>query len=346
MFRRMRLLGLMLAGCGGYLISEYRKPSAQEEVKVPLATTKTFHIVEKKKAEPIRVSYEPKIKADDRSMAKLPPIEPTAFSLPQTKPRELPIPPVLDFAPPKVVTPPTGRGPETMEPPLIGIVPLDRLAPQKPKLRYINQPRVAVSFEVTNRGSSGVSASELWATRENQSWRCIARKEGDASPIAANLTEEGVYHLKMVFVAGSGLSSGVPSAGDEPEEWVVLDTTLPQVSLFGVKAVPNKAGWISIRWQASDAHLEDKPIKLEWSADNQHWRLVGDWITNASTIDWQPPEGAPSRIYLKITARDKAGNEAECRTPKPVNIDMVVPMGKVTGVVDFEELPSPRDRVE
>lgn len=343
MFRWMRSLGLMLlAGGGGFLISEYRKPTTQEAVKGPPAGTKTWHMSEKK-AEPIRVSYEPDLKADDRSAPKPPPIELTELTLPQAEPKELPIPPALDFAPPKAVTP-TVRMVEPIAPPPLEIPPLDLAPPQKPKLRYINQPRVAVSFEVTNRGSSGVSASELWATRENQSWRCIARKEGDASPIAANLTEEGVYHLKMVFVAGSGRSSGVPSAGDEPEEWVVLDTTLPQVSLFGVKAVPNKAGWISIHCQAIDAHLEEKPLKLEWSADNQRWQPITDWIQNTGAIDWQPPEGAPPRIYLKLTARDKAGNEAECRTPKPVNIDMVVPMGKVTGVVDYEELPRPRER--
>jgi hypothetical protein len=331
MFRWMRLLGLMLlAGGGGFLISECRRPSTstQEIVKEWKVTPSPKP---EKKAEAIRVSYEPKRKADD---------EPAPIEL-----KELPIPPIPDFAPPKAVTPIT-KDIESPEPPVAGIVFLEPPSPQKPKLRYINQPRVAVAFEVTNRGPSGVSASELWATRENQTWRCIARKDGDASPIIARFTEEGVYHLKMVFVAGSGRSSGVPSAGDEPEEWVILDTTLPQASLLGVKAVPNKAGWISIRWQASDTHLEERPIKLEWSADNQRWQSIRDWMTNDGTVAWQPPEGTPPEVYLRLTARDKAGNEAESRTPKPVNIDMVVPMGKVTGVVDFEELPRPRERVE
>lgn len=216
---------------------------------------------------------------------------------------------------------------------------------KKVPVRYVNQPRLAVAFSITKRGTSGVRASELWASRDGEDWRCIASKNGDTSPIHVSLSGDGKYSLRMLFVAGSGRTSGIPVLGDEPDECVILDTTPPELTFMAVRPDEAREG-VDIAWRVKDANLHEEAIQVEWSGDGREWNPITGWIGNIDSIAWKAPEQTPSTIYFRVIARDKAGNESEVRTRNPINIDTVVPKGKVTGIVDFESLPQPKLLVE
>ena len=45
------------------------------------------------------------------------------------------------------------------------------------------------------------------------------------------------------------------------------------------------------------------------------------------------PAGLPPRVYLKVTARDAAGNVKEVVTRDPILVDLVKPRAKISGIV-------------
>jgi hypothetical protein len=45
------------------------------------------------------------------------------------------------------------------------------------------------------------------------------------------------------------------------------------------------------------------------------------------------PAGLPPRVYLKVTARDAAGNIREVVTRDPILVDLVKPKARISGIV-------------
>ena len=90
------------------------------------------------------------------------------------------------------------------------------------------------------------------------------------------------------------------------------------------------AGTLFIRWHAEDAALADRPITLTFSD-----RPTGPWSTIAAGLDntgqygWRPDARVPDRIYLRIEARDQAGNVGTFDAPQPISIDRIRPGGRI-----------------
>ena len=61
-----------------------------------------------------------------------------------------------------------------------------------------------------------------------------------------------------------------------------------------------------------------------------HNEFVG--LINVGRV-WRVPSGLPPKVYLKVTARDAAGNEKTVVTRDPILVDLVKPRAKVSGIV-------------
>ncbi|HEX4608749.1 MAG TPA: hypothetical protein VH092_11150, partial [Urbifossiella sp.] len=55
-------------------------------------------------------------------------------------------------------------------------------------------------------------------------------------------------------------------------------------------------------------------------------------VANTGRYAWRVPAGLPPRVYLKVTARDAAGNATEQVTREPLLIDLTKPRARITGV--------------
>jgi hypothetical protein len=55
-------------------------------------------------------------------------------------------------------------------------------------------------------------------------------------------------------------------------------------------------------------------------------------LPNTGSYSWRVPTGMPPRVYLKVTARDAAGNTTEQVTQQPLLIDLMKPRAKITGI--------------
>jgi hypothetical protein len=218
---------------------------------------------------------------------------------------------------------------------------------------------------VEGTGASGVSRAELWVTRDDgKTWLrwAISDKVDGKFPVNLEKIEnrtnplvEGMYGFKIVLASGAGLTKGAPLSGEIPEIRVDVDTTPPVLKLFEPLPDPNQRHTMILKWHAADRNLAAEPITIEWSknADGPWTSVAADTtndelITTSSVIPiaqakrmantgsyaWKLPANFPhDKIYLRICARDTAGNIAEVKTPEAVLIDQSRPNARIIGIV-------------
>jgi len=155
-----------------------------------------------------------------------------------------------------------------------------------------------------------------------------------------------------VPVSGAGLSDPAPVGGDAPDLRVVVDVTPPVVKIFEPVPDPQQKDVMILRWQAVDRNMAPEPITLEWSEhpDGPWHSIVGATeaavtvgisgngpakrLANTGSYAWRLPPTFPTpKVYLKVSARDVAGNVAEAKTPSPIIVDLNRPVAKIQGTV-------------
>jgi hypothetical protein len=229
------------------------------------------------------------------------------------------------------------------------------------RAQVINFLRFDLGYEVEHRGPSGISRVDLWVTRDDgRTWTRWSQHDGREAAVRVVLDTrgngprdqlEGGYGFRVVPVSGAGLSEAAPQPGDAPDMRVVVDLSPPVVGILPPGSDPAQRDTLELRWEASDKNFGDDPITLEWGENpNGPWRPVlsggPDGVVQAAAVvglaprrlpntgkyAWRVPAGLPAKVYLKVTARDAAGNVSEVVTPQPVTIDLTKPKARITGI--------------
>jgi hypothetical protein len=93
------------------------------------------------------------------------------------------------------------------------------------------------------------------------------------------------------------------------------------------------AGELLIRWEASDAAMAARPISLLFSdRPGGQWSIIAAGLDNSGQYAWRPDSRAPDKIYLRIEARDEAGNVGSFEANQPVMLDRIRPEGHIRAV--------------
>ena len=223
------------------------------------------------------------------------------------------------------------------------------------RAQVINALRFDLNYQVEQRGPSGISRVDLWVTRDDgKTWVWWSQHEGREAALKVNLgttsnsQPEGLYGFRLVPVSGAGLSDSTPIAGDAPDMRVIVDVAAPVVKIFPAIADPNDPQALMLQWEATDKNFGDEPITLEWcEGATGPWRPVATSLTtdapngvgvltkrlpNTGRYSWHVPTGLPPRVYLKVTAKDAAGNITEQVTREPILIDLMKPRAKITSI--------------
>jgi hypothetical protein len=233
------------------------------------------------------------------------------------------------------------------------------------RAQSINYLAFDLGYEVESRGPSGIGRLDLWVTRDDgKTWLKWSQHDGKASSVRVNLNvpanpqPEGTYGFRVVPVSGAGLSEREPVSGDAPDLRLVVDVTPPQLDIFPPAGDPSSPDTLVIQWKATDRHFGDDPITVEWSD-----KPTGPWqpaagaaevlqagagnapqarrLPNTGSFGWRVPAGVAPRVYLKVTARDAAGNVREVVTRDPILVDLVKPRAKINGIVTPAGGPRP-----
>jgi hypothetical protein len=219
-----------------------------------------------------------------------------------------------------------------------------------PGVKIVKTREVRLDFTVAKVGPSGLGNADVYVTLDKgASWKKLPGDSPITLPpnvelrgpdpisgsVGVQLPLEGtVYGFIVAVKSKAGLAPPPPNPGDAPEILVELDTTAPRAQLFKPIADPSQPNTLVMSWSVTDRNLSDNPITLEWSEQaNGPWSAIGGGpLSNSGQYAWHLPPQVPSRVYLRLTARDLAGNEGRAQTREPELIDLSIPQTKITGV--------------
>lgn len=203
-------------------------------------------------------------------------------------------------------------------------------------LQLVRTRRFAWDYEYQADGSEveGVRV-ELWSTRDGGvTWQRTATDDDSTSPVDVTLPAAGLYGFRLEVVSGQPNAAGGPSPGDMPDSWVGVDDEPPQVELIEVSR--SKAGepaGVVIRYTARDQMLVPRTTRLSYSPNAAGpWATIGESLENQGEHRWQPPRGAPAKVFVRAEAADAAGNVGSTVSNQPVVIAAPRVTGKLGGV--------------
>lgn len=225
----------------------------------------------------------------------------------------------------------------------------DRRGPPAGETPHVtNSKKFNLDYDLDSVGPSGVKEVELWATRDGgTSWMKWGLDEDKKSPFAVEVEEEGLYGFRMVVVGGTGLASNRPRPGDPADIWVTVDLTMPNARITSaIYGAGEQAGQLDIRWEASDERLATRPIALYYAEKpDGPWQPIATGLANSGQYYWSVPPDVPQEVFLKIEARDDAGNKTSYQVERAVNIEGLAPQGRIRGIRPSEArrpIPHPK----
>jgi hypothetical protein len=212
-----------------------------------------------------------------------------------------------------------------------------------PGLRIVNKRQVKLGFGVGKIGPSGLGSVDVYVTTdEGATWEKSTADPGVSLPVTSetrgqgpvrgtvtvNLPRDGVVHgFYLVVKSRAGLGKPPPRPGDTPHARIELDTMPPFAELYAPEPDPAHPEQLLLRWKAEDRNLAPNPVSLEWSATaTGPWSFIGDaQLPNSGAYSWKLPANVPPKVYLRLSVRDQAGNNAVAQTSAPVLIDLNIP---------------------
>lgn len=270
---------------------------------------------------------------------------------PQASPGGLALPGGGLVPPPGGLVPPVGG----VAPPLKEFLPEGKpvptvSAPRRPlpPIQFVNRHEVMLEYELKRVGPSGIGKIELWLTRnDGETWEPYA-EDPDVPADAAHHRHkrtfdlrdagnrpfaDGIYGLTLVVKNRAGAGK-TPRPGDVPEIRIEIDTKPPDAKLYPPSADPQNPDQVLLRWIATDANLTEHPISLDYAERRDGpWQPIAADLENTGRFSWKLGPNVPVQVYLRIRARDKAGNEFVGVTEQPQYIDFTEPEGSLIGVL-------------
>ena len=205
--------------------------------------------------------------------------------------------------------------------------------------------RFQLDYEIDTVSPSGIRQVELWGTRdEGRTWTRWTTDQDLQSPIDVEVDAEGMYGFRIVIVGNNGLASPTPQNGELADLWVGVDVTQPEVKIASaIYGEGEHAGQLEVRWSADDDSFDDRPISLLFAQrPGGPWTTIASGLPNDGLYHWPIDPRVPDKIYLKIEARDLAGNTNSDQLTDPISISGLTPRARIRGVRPTPAPPSTR----
>ena len=153
-------------------------------------------------------------------------------------------------------------------------------------------------------------------------------------PYTVEVDEEGKYGFTLVARSGVGLCKRRPATGDEPQVWVIVDHTAPEVQLL--ETTPHQSSHsvdLSIHWSAGDKNFGPQPIALYYAErEDGPWQLVATKLPNTGHYVWSTPSSIPGQVFVRVEATDLAGNVSQAQSKAPIVLDRATPTAAILGI--------------
>ncbi|WP_437205727.1 Ig-like domain repeat protein [Planctomicrobium sp. SH664] len=229
--------------------------------------------------------------------------------------------PAADKAPAAAATVP----PSTTTPP----------AAPKRTAHIVNSKSFRIAYEIDGVGASGVAAVELYITEDGgKKWFNYGKDPDRVSPFDVVVPGDGEYGFAFRVANGVGVVASPPQPGDRPEVIVLVDRVPPVLQLHPIQqGTGAENGQIILTWSAQDRELHDRPISLSFATrPSGPWEQIGDWLPNTGKYVWTVPASLTEKFYIRVEARDQAGNVTRVDSEQPFLVDRSRPQVRVTEV--------------
>lgn len=213
------------------------------------------------------------------------------------------------------------------------------LTPDKNSTRVVNSRTFDVEYDLQSIGPWGVAKVELWGTHDGgATWQSFGVDDDNRSPVRATVPTTGIYGFRILVDGANGAAALPPRSGDVPELVVAVDLDPPSAELVSADVGEgNLSGHLLIRWQVTDTNLEPRPINLFYSSyPNGPWSTIAAGLENTGEYAWRLERHVPDRFYLRLEARDVAGNLGTHQTAEPIMLNRPQPTGRLRGVRPVE----------
>jgi len=148
--------------------------------------------------------------------------------------------------------------------------------------------------------------------------------------------KDGLFNFVIVVENHRFNSRPEPKNGEAGDVQVMVDTEKPKVENVTTQVSKNgdNGAVVDIRWRATDANIAPSPIKLEYRVvsdagrpdEKSEWKAIAtDWIENTGQYTWTVPTAEAHLFKIRVTCKDRAGNDNSAETREPVNTDLFRP---------------------
>ncbi len=215
------------------------------------------------------------------------------------------------------------------------------VAPAPSSVRRVNMRTFRIGYEVHDVGPSGVGSVELYITEDNGArWFHYGTDPDRQSPFEVVVPRDGQYGFAIRVRNGLGAVADPPQPGAAPDIAVVVDLTPPTVRLMPLhQETAGGAYQVQISWFIQDDRLADRPVSLSHATSlDGPWEPITGWIENHGRYIWSVNTLVPRSVYVRLEARDAAGNVASTVSDPPLLIDTSRPTARI---LDIESVGSP-----
>ena len=201
---------------------------------------------------------------------------------------------------------------------------------------FIGTHRFRLPYGIDAIDPSGVGRVDLWITSDDgKTWKNWGTDPDHQSPFPVEIQQDGRYGFRVTVHSRDGLSGLGPSSGSDADIWINVDTKAP---LTMIKSVPygrgNEVGKLVINYRANDNFLTLRPITLLYAKNPQGpWQQIESGLRNEGRYVWSlNPDQVPDQVFLKIEARDRAGNVGSHVLSQSIDVTGLKPRATIHGV--------------
>jgi hypothetical protein len=201
--------------------------------------------------------------------------------------------------------------------------------------RYVRTPSFTVNYELEDVGPSGVSSVDLYISENNGfKWFYYGPDEDKRSPLDIEVPGDGSYGFAIRVRSGVGLVQDPPQPGEAPTLVVVVDRQPPEAEITAaVQGQGASRGEVDIQWIVKDERLPEEPVLLSYASDpSGPWQPITQWIENTGRYRWKVDQSWTHPVFLRLEARDAAGNLTRVDTKSPLVLDLSRPSARITDV--------------
>jgi len=195
---------------------------------------------------------------------------------------------------------------------------------QRPRPQMVSSRLFELDYDVASVGPSDITKVELWGTRDNGlTWRSYALDNDNRSPMLVNVDAEGIYGFRVVVSSRAGLGAQPPRSGELPDIIIGVDTTKPTARILSAdRGVGAESGHLIVSYEAADTMLTARPISLLYGpTSGGPWTAIVAGLDNTGRYAWPIDQRTPPGIYLRLEARDEAGNIGTTETTQQITLD-------------------------